>query len=281
MLAYKQRTLNFLEIEWGTYIERFNRWPVEDGLKRVNAQGYRQFRDMLAHVLAWWEEGMGIILAIAEEREYARKKYDFNAFNAEAVAKYKDLDEAGFLAHFEKTRQKAAADLKSMNEAAWENRRVRYWINGIFIHHAREHLVALSRFLTLDTLENEWSAYIEDFEKIEDKDAFLKKQGVENFRELLGHVIGWWEEGERIVTGILKDSNFTWQSRATDSFNAELISKYRKISDAEAQKQFEIKRQDMIKFVNDLPEDAFINQDIESWLAADVVEHFDEHATHA
>ncbi len=278
MLTYKQRTLNFLEIEWATYIERFNRWPVEEGLKRVKAQGYQQFRDMLAHVLGWWEEAMPIILAIAEEREYARKKYDFDAFNAEAVAKYKDWDEAEFLAHFEKTRQQAVADLKSMNEAAWENRRVRSWVNGIFIHHAREHLVASSRFLILDTLQNEWNTYIEDFEKVEDKNAFLEKQGVENFRELLGHVIGWWEVGETIITGILKDQNFKWQDPDTDAFNAELIAKYKKLSDAEVQKQFENKRQDMIKLTDDLPDEAFTNTDIEGWLAADVAGHFDEHA---
>ena len=51
MQTYKQRTLDFLEIEWGTYIERFNRWSPEVGRKRVNEQGYKQFRDMLAHVL--------------------------------------------------------------------------------------------------------------------------------------------------------------------------------------------------------------------------------------
>ncbi len=277
MLTYKQRTLNFLEIEWATYIDRFNRWPAEEGLKRVNAQGYKQFRNMLAHVLAWWEEAMPIILAVAEEREFARKKYDFDAFNADAVEKYKDWDEAEFLAHFEKTRQKAAADLKSMNEVAWENRRVRSWVNGVFIHHAREHLVASSRFLILDVLENEWNTYIENFEKVEDKDAFLKKQGVETFRELLGHVIGWWEEGEQIITGILKDPNFKSQDRDTDAFNAELIAKYKELSDAEVQKQFEEKRQAMIKLVNDLPEAAFTNRDIEGWLAADIAEHFDEH----
>ena len=278
MSDFKKRTLDFLEIEWATYIERFNRWPADYGLKRVNDQGYEQFRDMLAHILAWWEEGMGIILAIAEGREYERRKYDFDVFNAEAVAKYKSWNESEFLAHFEKTRQNAVASLKSMNEAAWENHRVRGWINGIFINHAREHLVALSRFLALETLQNEWVTCIEDFEKIEDKDAYLKKQGFENFRELLGHVVGWWEEGERIITGILKDPNFKWQNHDTNAFNAELIVKYKKFSDAEVQKQFESKRQDMIKLVNDLPEDAFMNRDIENWLAADIVEHYDEHS---
>ena len=278
MSNFKQRSLDFLEIEWPTYIERFNRWPADYGLKRVNDQGYRQFRDMLAHILAWWEEGMGIILAIAEEREYERKKYDFDVFNAEAVAKYKNWNEAKFLTHFEKTRQKAIADLKSMNEVAWENKRVRNWVNGIFIDHAREHLVASSRFLILDTLQNEWNTYIEDFEKVEDKNTFLKKQGVENFRELLGHVIGWWEEGERVITGILKDPNFKWQNHDTDAFNAELIVKYKKLSDAEVQRQFESKRQDMIKPTNNLSEDAFINKEIESWLAEDIVEHYHGHA---
>jgi hypothetical protein len=280
MTSYKQRALDFLEIEWATYIERFNRWPADVGLKRVNEQGYPRFRDMLAHVLAWWEEGMEIILAIAEGREYARKKYDFDAFNADAVAKYKDWDEAEFLAHFEKTRQNAVESLKSMNDAAWENRRVRTWVNGIFIGHAREHLVASSRFLILDTLENEWNTYIEDFEKLEDKDAFLKKQGVGSFRELLGHVIGWWEEGERILTGILKQPGFTWTDPDTDAFNAELIEKYKGPSDPEVQKSFEAKRLDMIKFVSDLPDEAFTNVDIESWLAADVVGHYDGHAIH-
>ena len=277
-MSYKQRTLDFIEIEWATYIERFNRLPVDVGVKRVNGQGYPRFRDMLAHILSWWEEAMPIILAIAEEREYERKKYDFDVFNAEAIARYKDWDEAEFLTHFEKIRQKAAADLRSMKEAAWENRRVRSWVNGVFIHHAREHLVALSRFLTLDTLENEWGTYIEDFSRLEDKSAFLKKQGVENFREMLGHVIEWWGMGARVIEGIMSDPQFKWVDVDTDAFNADVIAKYRKLSDEEVEKQFEIKRQDMISLVQGLPDSAFSIGDIESWLAADMVEHLDEHA---
>jgi hypothetical protein len=280
MSNLKQRTIDFLEIEWATYIERFNRWPAEDGVKRVKAQGYQQFRDMLAHILAWWEEGMGIILAIAEEREYERKKYDFDVFNAQAVAKYKNWDEVEFLAHFEKTRQKAVADLKSMNDAAWENRRVRTWVNGIFISHAREHLVALSRFLAVDTLENEWGTYVDDFNRLDDekKKEFPGKHGVENFHDMLAHVIGWWDEGGRIIMGILNDPNFKWLDHDTDAFNVELTAKYKNVSDADVLAEFENKRKDLIKLVNELPEEAFANQDIEGWLAADVVGHFDEHS---
>jgi len=280
MNSFKQRTLDFLEIEWATYIERFNRLPTAEGLKRVNEQGYEQFRDMLAHILTWWEEGMGIILAIAEEREYERKKYDFAVFNAEAVAKYKSWDESEFLARFEQTRLKAITDLKSMNEAAWENRRVRNWVIGIFIGHAREHLVALSRFLLLDLLQNEWATYVVDFNGLDDekKKEFISKQGFGNFHDLLAHIIGWWEEAVRIIDGILYEPGFTWQDPPTDAFNLELTGKYSAWSNADLLSHYENTRMAMIALVEKTPDDAFLNPNIEGWLSADIVQHYDGHA---
>lgn len=277
-MSYKQRTMNFLEIEWATYIERFNRLPELDGAQRVRRQGYERFRDMLAHILTWWEDVMPTILAIAENREFERKKYDFDAFNAAAVAKYKDWDEAEFLAHFERTRQKAAEDLRSVNEAAFDDKRIRGRINGIFIHHAREHLVTLSKFLTLDTLEHEWGIYIAEFDAYEKKEEFLKKQGVERFGDLLAHAVAWWDEGVKAVQGALQDPAFVYTGPAdTDVFNAEIVAKYRGTSEEELRALFEQKRLEIIELVRSLPDSAFENPTIEEWLAADVVEHYDEH----
>ena len=275
----KQRTLDYIQAEWGTYVARFQRLPKVEGEKRIRAMGYAQLRDVLAHVLAWWEEGMGVILAIAQAREYERRKYDYDVFNAEAVAKYKDWDADAFMAHFEKTRQKAAADIRSVKEADFENRRVRAWVNGIFIHHAREHLASLSRFLTLDLLQNEWATYIDDFNRLtaEKKTEFLSKQGFASFHDLLAHVVGWWEEGLRVISGILDNPAFTWSSQDVDAFNADLIKKFAGWSDDDLTKHFETVRLALIDLVSDLPEDAFYNEDIEGWLRDDVVAHYDEH----
>lgn len=275
----KQRTLDYVNSEWGTYIERFNRLPKEEQGKRVKTMGYEAFRDMLAHILAWWEEGMPIILAIAEDRPFERRKYDYDIFNAEAVAKYKSWDEREFLAHFEKTRQKMESDLKSVNEAAFENRRVRSWANGIFIHHAREHLVAVSRFIVADMLENEWATYIEDFSRLDDekKKEFLSRQGFGSLHDLLAHVIGWWEEGARIIAGIIDSPSFTWESHDADAYNAELVKKYSKWSDQDIITHYESVRVVLLELTAELPDDAFLNNDIESWLVDDVVGHYDEH----
>jgi len=176
-------------------------------------------------------------------------------------------------------RQNAITSLKSMKEAAWENKRVRNWVNGIFIEHAREHLVALSRFLLLDTLQNEWRTYVEDFNQLDDekKKEFIAKQGLENFHDLLAHIVGWWEEGARVVHGILNEPGFTWQDPNTDEFNVELTEKYSTWSFPDLLKHYETTRTAMVELALKIPDDAFQNIDIESWLASDGVHHYDDH----
>lgn len=275
----KQRALSYMEEEWGTCVERFHCLPVDEQTKRVKEQGYESFRDMLAHILAWWEEGMRIIRAIAEDRSFERRKYDFDVFNAEAVSRYGSWDEAEFMAHFENTRQKMESDLKSMNDAVFNNRRVKAWIRAVVIHHAREHLVTITRFLITDMLENEWAEYIEDFNRLDDEKQkeFLAKQGFESFHNLLAHVVGWWEEGSRIIRGILDSPSFTWESHDVDAFNAELTKKFSEWSDEDLFKHYETVRLAMLELTSNLPPDAFLNKDIEGWLKDDVVEHYDEH----
>ena len=275
----KQRTLDYLEHEWGTYVERFHRLPKEEQEARMRKMGYESFRDMLAHILSWWQEGMQIVRAIANEREFQRKKYDFDAFNAEAVAKYKPMEETEFMALFENTRQEMAVDLMSMKDSVFENRRVRSWLNGILFHHAREHLVALSRFLVLDVLQHEWSEYVARFKRmeVEKQTEFLAQQGVRSFHDLLAHIIGWWEEGARIITGLLETPGFTWDDHDVDRYNAILRRKFETWSDDDLLEYFEIMRLTLIEMVTSLSEDAFHHRDIEDWLAADVVEHYDEH----
>jgi hypothetical protein len=183
------------------------------------------------------------------------------------------------MAHFEKTRQQMETDLRSMNDTVFENRRVRSWLNGIVIAHAREHLVTLSRFLTIDTLENEWSEYAERFQRLETEKQkeFLSKQGVDSFHDMLAHITGWWEEGARIIMGILGSPGFTWTDPDVHQFNLLLKEKFSSWTEDDVLTHFDVVRLSLMELVSELPDDAFSNKDIENWLAADVVEHFDEH----
>jgi hypothetical protein len=77
--------------------------------------------------------------------------------------------------------------------------------------------------------------------------------------------------------GILGSPGFTWTDPEVDQFNIALTKKYASWTEGDLLNHFEIVRHALIELVSELPEDAFSNQDIEAWLAADVVEHFDEH----
>jgi hypothetical protein len=166
-----------------------------------------------------------------------------------------------------------------MNEVVFENRRVQAWLRAVILNHAREHLIALSRFLVVDMLESDWATYIDDFNRLEPEKQkeFLSKQGFENFHDLLAHIVGWWEACARIINGILDSPAFTWQDPETDAFNIELTQKFSTWSDDDLFRHYEGVRLALIDLVERLPEDAFLNKDIESWLADDVVEHYDDH----
>ena len=171
------------------------------------------------------------------------------------------------------------AALTSMDAALFENRRVHAWLRAVVLAHAREHLLALSRFLVLDLLKNEWASYIEDFHRLNPakQKEFLSEQGFDNFHDLLAHIVGWWEEGARVIHGILDSPSFTWQNHDVDSFNRELMQKISSWADEDLFHHFEGLRLALIDLVEQLPDDAFLNVDIEGWLIDDVVEHYDEH----
>ena len=131
----------------------------------------------------------------------------------------------------------------------------------------------------MQVLQKGWGEYIDQFNalSLETQAAFLKKEEFETFHDLLAHIIGWWEEGLWIITGILEDPSFTWEERDTDAFNRELVSKYRSWSQDDLLLHYENVREAMFDLVAELPEDALTNKDIHDWLYADVIEHLEDH----
>ncbi len=131
----------------------------------------------------------------------------------------------------------------------------------------------------MQVLEEGWGEYVKQFNTLssEAQAAFLQREGFATFHDLLAHVIGWWEEGLWVITGILDDPSFTWQERDTDTFNRELIEKYRSWSQEDLLLHYENVREALLNLVAELPEDALTNKDIRGWLYADVIEHLEDH----
>ena len=277
MPVSQARALAFLEA-WKEYAPRFERLSPAAKTGFLKAQGYAGLRDLLAHVAAWWEEAYLILMATVEGRDIERKKYDFDVFNAAAVARFKDWKEADVLSHFETWRRKYEAFVKS-HPQAMANRRVAAWFYAVVIAHIKEHGIGASRYETLDTLENEWAEYIQNFSALppERQQAFLEKQGFTQFRDLVAHITGWFEEGRQAAGAILKDPSYQRPTIDTDAYNEEMVAKYGKMKEREALQAFERSRLELVELVRSLPEETLQHPEVQDWLKEDVIEHFFEH----
>ena len=131
----------------------------------------------------------------------------------------------------------------------------------------------------MQVLEEGWGEYVKQFNALspQARADFLQKEGFVSFHDLLAHVIGWWEEGLWIITGIMEDPSFTWEERDIDAFNRELIEKFRSWSEEDLLLHYENVREALLDLVGELPENALMNKDIRYWLEADVIEHLEEH----
>lgn len=139
--------------------------------------------------------------------------------------------------------------------------------------------MSITKKRTLEYIEQEWGTYVERFERLPraEQEKRVREQGYERFRDLLAHILAWWEEGARVISGILDSPSFTWEPSDVDAFNREQIQKYSTWLNDDLFRHYESVRLAMLDLAANLPNDAFSNDDIEGWLMDDVVEHYDEH----
>jgi len=134
-----QELLDNLRKDWKAYPGRFNQLSPESQAAFLKSQGYVSFHDLLAHILAWWEEAFKIINSILDNMELPRKEYDIDAFNAAALEHFRSWKEADMLIHFENIRQSLVTLVVDLPESGLHNPRINGWLNACLVEHFQEH----------------------------------------------------------------------------------------------------------------------------------------------
>ncbi len=266
--------------EWGACSTRFKALPPEDQAAYLQKQGFASMHDLLAHAGVWWEEARGIIEDTLNNVERPRRKYDFDTFNAASLQRFRDTPDDEFMAWFEAERQKMIRLVSSLSAEQLKMRRVHSWLDAVTLLHLKEHGVGAPRFLVLDMLQREWLAYPERFRSLagEKQKSFLQEQGYPRFRDLIAHVIGWWEGILELTDKLAKDPAYRRQEWDVDRFNAEITELYGKLDEAELWKKYETTRSALVEMVINLPDDVYERRDVQDWLKSDVIEHYFDHA---
>jgi hypothetical protein len=266
--------------EWGGTAARFKALPPEDQAAYLQKQGFGSMHDMLAHAGVWWEEARGIIEDRLNKVERPRRKYDFDEFNAASLQRFREVADDEFMAWFEAERQKMIRLVSSLSPEQLGMRSVYGWLDAVTLLHLKEHGVGAPRFVVLDMLEREWVAYPERFRKLSDEEQanVLKEQGFARFRDVIAHVIGWWEGILELADKLAKDPAYQRQARDVDSYNAELVELYGQLDEAELWKKYETTRSALVEMVINLPDEVYDRREVQEWLKADVIEHYFDHA---
>lgn len=264
--------------EWARYPQAFKSLAPEEQSEFLESQGYDSLRDLLAHVSVWWEEARGIINEAIKKSDAPPRKYDFAVFNAAAVKRFQDTPEANFLVWYESERLRIRKLVTSLSETQLHLPRVERWLDGVLLDHLKEHCVEASRFLVVDTLQREWGDYVEEYRALtgERQQAFLSKQGYARFADLLAHIIAWWEQGISVIESASPDD--PCEVEDVDAFNASAVERYRALDEPAVQSQYENTRLTLANLVDMLPGEILGRSNVNTWLRADVLEHYFEHA---
>ncbi len=266
--------------EWGAYPGRYEALSAEERAEFHRKQGFTSLHDVLAHVGVWWEEARGIIRDTLDQKERPRRHYDFDAFNAQSLKRFRDTPESELLQWFEAERQKMVELVSSLDSKQIKIRRVYTWLDAVTLLHLKEHHIGAPRFLALDMLEREWAGYAERFDALpeEKQKAFLDKQGFPRLRDLIAHVVGGLEDVLQVADGVSKDPAYRGPVRDNDAYNAELIELFGKLAEAEFWKRYESARRAVIEMVINLPDEVYENKEFQSWIESEVIAHYFEHA---
>jgi hypothetical protein len=137
----RQNVLNLLNGDWADYVSRFQGLSPIAQAGFLEKQGYKRLVDLLAHIVAWWEEGLQAIQRYRNDPAARQPEIDVDSFNARAVEQARGVSEAEEIRVFENTRRKFVEVVKGLSEGDFEDERVLNQIKWELVNHLEDHRI--------------------------------------------------------------------------------------------------------------------------------------------
>jgi hypothetical protein len=139
MTITREQILASLHTDWGTFVEHFQRLSPKDQATYLQRQGYARFGDLLAHIIAWWQEGLATVPAMLSDLAYASPDHDADQFNAQAIDRLQDLNEFAIVAIFSDLRQQWINLVNDLPSDAFQDEKITRRLHIELISHYEEH----------------------------------------------------------------------------------------------------------------------------------------------
>lgn len=140
-LITRKRVLDLLRGDWANYVGRFQGLSAAGQAAFLEKQGYKRLADLLAHIVAWWDEGLQAILRYQTDPAARQSEIDVDSFNALAVEAVQSMSDADEIRAFEDTRLRFIEGVNALSEDDFGDERVLNQIRWELVNHLEEHRI--------------------------------------------------------------------------------------------------------------------------------------------
>lgn len=121
------------------FLDAIAQMPAQQQEDWVRAQGYARVQDLLAHMVAWYDEAVRLVprMLSGEKAPFGYKSVD--AFNAVATERYRDHTRAQVEVEYVRARDAFDALLAGLSPEALEHERAYEWLYLTGVEHYEEH----------------------------------------------------------------------------------------------------------------------------------------------
>lgn len=137
----RDSVLDCLTKNWGEYVSRINGLDDKKRSLLLKQQGYARLQDLLAHITAWWQDGMQKIAAFQQDVDYQPPAVNVDEYNTRVVESVKDRSEASVIDSFETVRLQFIELVESLTDQDIQNPRINRQLEMEITGHYQEHQI--------------------------------------------------------------------------------------------------------------------------------------------
>jgi hypothetical protein len=138
-LISRAQFLDRLQNSWQTYFTRFYHLTPAEKKAFLDKQGYANLSSLLAHILAWWQDGAQAIDKMRTDPTLPLAEYDVDTFNARAVAKWSSATPPDVVRAFQKQCQVMIDLVQSLSDEQLAQTNINTRLYYEIIMHWTEH----------------------------------------------------------------------------------------------------------------------------------------------
>ena len=140
----REAFLERLDNDWRDLIERFEALSRQDQENYLARQGYARLADLLAHVIAWWQDGVVEIEKMRADPALPLKGYDVDVFNAEALKRFGDSSPEEVIQTYRSQQRVMVELVKGLSNAELAQQNINKRLYYEIIQHWTEHELILN-----------------------------------------------------------------------------------------------------------------------------------------